>query len=91
MREIRTHRGVAVLACTLGLAHLEVAWRLLFLVFRYRITPVTRTTLAAIAVARAAAIAVSVICAFACAAFSICLSIGFVLALRRRNRVARFV
>ena len=91
MREIRTHRGVAVLACTLGLAHLEVAWRLLFLVFRNRITPVTRTTFAAIAVARAAAIAVSVICAFACAAFSICLSIGFVLALGCRNRVARFV
>ena len=91
MREIRTHRGVAVLACTLGLAHLQVAWRLLFLVTRTGIRPVTRATLAAIAVARAAAIAVAVICAFACAAFSICLSIGFVLALRRRNRVARFV
>ena len=91
LREIRTHRGVAVFTCAIGLSHLEVALRLRFLVVGTGIRPVTRATLAAVAVARAAAIAVAVVCAFACAAFSTCLSIGFVLALGRRNRVARFV
>ena len=91
LREIRTYWGVAVFTCAIGLSHLEVALRLRFLVVGTGIRPVTRATLAAVAVARAAAIAVSVICAFACAAFSTCLSIGFVQALGRRDWVARFV
>ena len=91
LREIRTYRGVAVFTFAIGLSHLEVALRLLFLVVGTGIRPVTLATLAAVAVARATAITVAVVCAFARAAFSACLSIGFVLALGRRNRVARFV
>jgi len=49
--EIRAHRRVAVLACSLGLAHFEVAWSLLILVLCASITAATRATLAAIAVA----------------------------------------
>ena len=50
MREIGTHRRLAVFACALGLAHLEVAWRLLFLLIPVGITAATRAALAAIAV-----------------------------------------
>ena len=50
LREIGTYRRLAVFACALGLAQLEVAWRLLFLLIRVGITSATRAALAAIAV-----------------------------------------
>lgn len=50
LRKVRTHRRITVFACALGLAHLEAAWALLFLVLGARITASTRATFAAIAV-----------------------------------------
>jgi len=50
-REVRTHGRIAVFTCALGLAHLEVAWGLLFLVLCTGITATTGATLAAITVA----------------------------------------
>ena len=91
MREIGTHRRLVVFACALGLAHLEVAWRLLFLFIPVGTTAATRAALAAIAVTRSAAIAVPAFRVFRCSAFRRCLPVGFILALRCRNRVACFV
>jgi hypothetical protein len=51
LREIGTHWRLAVFACALGLAQLEVAWRLLFLLVRVGIPSATWAALATIAVA----------------------------------------
>ena len=51
LREIGTHRRIAVFACALRLTHLEVAGGLLFLVLCTGIAATTWATLAAIAVA----------------------------------------
>ena len=51
LREIGTHRRIAVFACALGLTHLEAARGLHFLVVCTGITATTRATFAAIAVA----------------------------------------
>lgn len=88
LREIRAHGRLAVFACAFGLARSQLAGRLRVGEVRTRITGTTRATLAAITVAGTAAMAVR---AVTCAAFRGHLSIGFVLALGRGDRVAGVV